>query len=196
MHLFHHTMNQINIKSTDERRLDSHESSVSPPRIKQSNEHQQCPSTYKREMSKPIKFRVKPSLADIQLHEDEQAAEYRDYCMYMRLVCGMKDPRRRNNQSLANVIRTRHAYHNISEPEYDCDWDNDENDESSSSDASVEEDPQLLHREFHKANTRFAINPLKYQSMVQTRNEVLSNIGNRSESSERCTEEAIFDMDL
>jgi len=66
-----------------------------------------------RPKSEPIKFRHERSCSEVELHENERATEYRDYCMYVRFVNGTwsnsntKNPR---DPSLVNVMRTRHSY--------------------------------------------------------------------------------------
>lgn len=59
---------------------------------------------------------IKRTPSEIQLHEDEAMADYRDYCFYVRLVNGMNDRRdhccsgldwRSTDQCLANIMRTR-----------------------------------------------------------------------------------------
>jgi hypothetical protein len=56
---------------------------------------------------------IKRTPSEVQLHEDEAMAEYRDYCFYVRLVNGMNATRhyfnegRSTDQSLANIMRTR-----------------------------------------------------------------------------------------
>lgn len=58
---------------------------------------------------------IKRTASEIQLHEDEALADWRDYVMFSRIVTGMKEKRegindrfrRSTDQSLANIIRTR-----------------------------------------------------------------------------------------
>ena len=57
------------------------------------------------------------TLSELQLHEDEALADYRDFCFYSRLVNGISSRQeitegnycyhRPSDQSLANIIRTR-----------------------------------------------------------------------------------------
>ena len=57
---------------------------------------------------------IKRTASEIQLHEDEALADWRDYVMYSRIVNGMNQKRamindsfrRATDQSLANIIRT------------------------------------------------------------------------------------------
>jgi hypothetical protein len=58
---------------------------------------------------------IKRTASEIQLQEEEAMADYRDYCMYARIVNGMSEKRERisdsfrrsTDQSLANIMRTR-----------------------------------------------------------------------------------------
>ena len=58
---------------------------------------------------------IKRTLSEIQLHEDEAMADYRDYCFYARLVNGINSRREGSfnhyhlsaDQSIANIVRTR-----------------------------------------------------------------------------------------
>lgn len=60
---------------------------------------------------------IKRNLSEVQLHEDEAMADYRDYCFYARLVNGISHRQegsignhhchRPADPSLANIIRTR-----------------------------------------------------------------------------------------
>ena len=66
-----------------------------------------------RKTSDPIKFKRERSLSEIQLFDDQQEAEYRDYCMYLRIAGGMLRSSTNdvvNLSLLDSVIRTRHAY--------------------------------------------------------------------------------------
>ena len=95
-----------------------------PPRPRQSNPtfvnpedlcrpSKELAKKTKQNSSQPIRFRHERSDSDDSLHESERATEYRDYCMYVRIVNGMwsnsntKNPR---DPSLVNVMRTRHSY--------------------------------------------------------------------------------------
>ena len=75
----------------------------------------------KRKKSEPIQFKkLERSYAKEQLYQDEKVAEYRDYCMYLRIVHGMvsnssKSPTSPVDPSIANVVRTRHAYKTMSD---------------------------------------------------------------------------------
>ena len=51
------------------------------------HQEQRCPNTEKRK-SEPIKFKLERSESELQLYENERAAEYRDHCMYLRIVGG------------------------------------------------------------------------------------------------------------
>ena len=76
---------------------------------------------HERQRSLPIRFELRRSESEIQLHEDERAAEFRDYCMYVRIVSGMasnstlRSPDSPMDPSLANVIKTRNSYNNMSD---------------------------------------------------------------------------------
>ena len=64
-----------------------------------------------RKMSDPIKFKMKRTDSEIQLMEDEEAAEYRDYCMFLRIAGGMLSQQNGGSDigdSLDSVIRTHH----------------------------------------------------------------------------------------
>jgi hypothetical protein len=72
------------------------------------------PAMFTQQKSDPINIglRLSRTESEIQLCEDEQVAEYRDYCMYVRIISGMSQSSTRSpgvDQSLANIIRTRHA---------------------------------------------------------------------------------------
>mmetsp|Transcript_16904 Transcript_16904/g.25574 ORF Transcript_16904/g.25574 Transcript_16904/m.25574 type:complete len:173 (+) Transcript_16904:157-675(+) len=76
--------------------------------------------------SQPIKCRITRTNSELQLYEDEQAAEYRDYCMYVRIVNGMTsrtEDIHSFNSSLKNVIKTRHSYNTMSESSVSSDLD-------------------------------------------------------------------------
>lgn len=68
--------------------------------------------------SAPIPFKITRSNSETQLRQDEEAAEYADYCMYVRILNGMarnKDPNSPMDPSVANVIKTRHSCDRISD---------------------------------------------------------------------------------
>jgi hypothetical protein len=77
--------------------------------------------------SAPIPFKITRSNSETQLQQDEEAADYADYCMYVRIINGMarnKDPNSPMDPSVANVIITRHSCDRTSDGngknEYDC----------------------------------------------------------------------------
>lgn len=88
----------------------------------QSNHHEDyaySPSNSKngsqRTMSDPIMFKMKRTDSEIQLMEDEEAAEYRDYCMFLRIAGGMLSQQNSGSDirdSLDSVIRTHHDMDN------------------------------------------------------------------------------------
>lgn len=61
-------------------------------------------SFYSPSKSIPIAKALKRTVSELQLMEDEAMADFRDYCMYLRIVNGIKH---RENESLFNIIRTR-----------------------------------------------------------------------------------------
>lgn len=72
----------------------------------------------------PISKSMKRTPSEIQLLEDEALADYRDYCMYTRIVNGMSEKkghpfRIKVDESLSNIIRTRHL------PVRDCSYQED-----------------------------------------------------------------------
>jgi len=84
-----------------------------------SEQHQQQKKAEKT-TSEPINFQMKRSDSEVELYESERMAEQRDCTMFLRIVNGMsakpsKSPGR--EVSLANVIRTRHAFPNMSDSE-------------------------------------------------------------------------------
>ncbi len=65
----------------------------------------------------PIQRYIQRTASELQLCEDEAVADYRDYCMYSRIVGGITrkqmkllDLRHRyqNDQTIENIMRTRH----------------------------------------------------------------------------------------
>lgn len=77
---------------------------------------QSFPKLSRRQSSKtiPISGALHRSESELQLQESERMAEHRDYCMFTRIVQGMSSRSSFNdswqsNDSLLNVIRTRHA---------------------------------------------------------------------------------------
>jgi hypothetical protein len=65
----------------------------------------------------PIQKYIQRTPSELQLHEDEAVADYRDYCMYSRIVSGITrqqmkqhDLRQRyqNDLTIENIMRTRH----------------------------------------------------------------------------------------
>ena len=97
-------------------------SSLPAPRGITPDEHSFPTSSSRRASSKtiPISGSMHRSDSELQLRESEMLAEHRDYCMYMRIVNGMSSSRRnsmneswndswRSDDSLANIIKTRHT---------------------------------------------------------------------------------------
>ena len=84
------------------------------------HQEQRHPKMEKRK-SEPIKFKLERSESELQLYENERAAEYRDHCMYLRIVGGMsnKSPKTPIDPILANVVRTRHSYSTMSDSDVD-----------------------------------------------------------------------------
>lgn len=68
-----------------------------------------------RHGSEPIRFRLERSHSELQLEESERAAEYHDYCMYVRIVSGRSSTDGENREwlapHLADSIRTREPYY-------------------------------------------------------------------------------------
>jgi hypothetical protein len=74
----------------------------------------------KRKKSKPIQVkRLQRSASDDELYAKEMVAEHRDIGMYLRIVDGMmmgnSNGSTISDPSLANVVRTRHAYNTVSD---------------------------------------------------------------------------------
>jgi hypothetical protein len=82
--------------------------------MSQREEQEERPKLEKQK-SEPIRFELRRSNSEQELHESERAAEYRDYCMYVRIVSGMAKDSPKTDPSLANVIKTRHSYSNRSD---------------------------------------------------------------------------------
>lgn len=71
-----------------------------------------------RSRSIPINDYIQRTPSEVQLCEDEAIADYRDYCMYSRIVGGISrqqmklqsdvELRYQNDETLGNIIRTRH----------------------------------------------------------------------------------------
>jgi len=79
------------------------------------HQEQYCPKIERRK-SEPINFKLERSESELQLHENEMAAEYLDYCMYLRIVAGMSNKSSKTTSIdpiLANVVRTRHSYNTM-----------------------------------------------------------------------------------
>ncbi len=74
------------------------------------------PPVVQKASSEPIKFKSERSVSEIQLFKDEQEADYRDYCMYLRIAEGMlvrwKDDVI-DSSLLDSIIRTRHAFNTM-----------------------------------------------------------------------------------
>ena len=71
------------------------------------------PPKAERKMSDPIVFKLKRTDSEIQLMEDQEAAEYHDYCMFIRIAGGMlsrQDCGSAIDRSLDSVIRTHHRH--------------------------------------------------------------------------------------
>jgi hypothetical protein len=90
----------------------------------------QPPVAQVRASSEPIKFKRERSVSEIQLFEDEQEADYRDYCMYLRIAGGMlvrwKDDVI-DSSLLDSIVRTRHAFNTMTPDLYLVDHDEDHN---------------------------------------------------------------------
>eukprot|EP00547_Thalassionema_nitzschioides_P006632 CAMPEP_0194213712 /NCGR_PEP_ID=MMETSP0156-20130528/14499_1 /TAXON_ID=33649 /ORGANISM="Thalassionema nitzschioides, Strain L26-B" /LENGTH=176 /DNA_ID=CAMNT_0038941809 /DNA_START=119 /DNA_END=649 /DNA_ORIENTATION=- len=56
------------------------------PEMKSLNSHRQSDMHCERHKSQPIKFKLKRTDSEIQLKDDEDAANFRDYCMYVRIM--------------------------------------------------------------------------------------------------------------
>jgi hypothetical protein len=88
------------------------------------------PPPVARKTSDPIKFKRERSISEIQLFEDEQEADYRDYCMYLRIAGGMllrcKDDVI-DSSLLDSIVRTRNAFKTMTSDLYLLDHDEDHN---------------------------------------------------------------------
>mmetsp|Transcript_30780 Transcript_30780/g.47183 ORF Transcript_30780/g.47183 Transcript_30780/m.47183 type:complete len:187 (+) Transcript_30780:56-616(+) len=79
------------------------------------NDEDSCASLQSRSI--PIRHHIHRTASEIQLHEDEAVADYRDYCMYYRIVKGISHKNNLPNQAhhqgteeeetLRNLTRTR-----------------------------------------------------------------------------------------
>jgi hypothetical protein len=58
--------------------------------------------------SVPIANGMKRTPSELQLSEEEALADYRDYCMFSRIVTGIQCQHRPADSTLNNIIRTRH----------------------------------------------------------------------------------------
>ena len=68
-----------------------------------------------RTMSDPVVFKLKRTDSEIQLLEAQEAAEYHDYCVFIRIAGGMlsrQDCGSAIDRSLDSVIRTLHHDYN------------------------------------------------------------------------------------
>lgn len=59
---------------------------ISQPNMKSSSSCHAGSTEDQRHKSQPIKFKMKRTDSEIQLKEEEEAAKFRDYCMYMRVM--------------------------------------------------------------------------------------------------------------
>jgi hypothetical protein len=88
-----------------------------------------------RKTSDPIKFKLERSISETQLFDDEQEAEYRDYCMYLRIAGGMLRHCTNDVDDLSlldSIVRTRHAYNTMTSDLYLLDDHSDASDTASS----------------------------------------------------------------
>jgi hypothetical protein len=58
-------------------------------------------------MSVPITKGMKRTPSELQLMEEESLADYRDFCMFNRIVNGIRE-HHPTDKTLNNIIRTRH----------------------------------------------------------------------------------------
>ena len=68
--------------------------------------------------TEPIKFKLERSSSEVELHENEMAAEHRDYCMYCRVMGGkLSNTTTKGDSSVApinaSVTRMRHSYNKM-----------------------------------------------------------------------------------
>eukprot|EP00546_Thalassionema_frauenfeldii_P002209 CAMPEP_0178934924 /NCGR_PEP_ID=MMETSP0786-20121207/24192_1 /TAXON_ID=186022 /ORGANISM="Thalassionema frauenfeldii, Strain CCMP 1798" /LENGTH=105 /DNA_ID=CAMNT_0020612879 /DNA_START=237 /DNA_END=551 /DNA_ORIENTATION=+ len=54
--------------------------------------------------------------SELQLYEEEKAAEYRDYCMFVRIMNGMSGKESTINSREINVIQTKEITYNEESP--------------------------------------------------------------------------------
>jgi hypothetical protein len=92
-----------------------HQSEKSDCSSMSQREEQEGRPKLEKQKSEPIRFQLRRTNSEHQLHENERAADYRDYCMYVRIVSGMAKDSPKTDPSLLNVIKTRHSYSNRSD---------------------------------------------------------------------------------
>ena len=113
-------------------------SSSSLPAVATQRERESTTSSrsYVSSKSIPISKSMRRTPSEIQLLEDEAVADYRDYCMYVRIVNGMRGHQPNQNrtakaaaeESVANIMRTRQmpisdtSYTLSYDEEVDGDW--------------------------------------------------------------------------
>jgi hypothetical protein len=56
----------------------------------------------------PIMKALRRTASELQLVEDEEMADYRDYCMFTRIVNGINEQQHKNTETLNHIIQTRH----------------------------------------------------------------------------------------
>lgn len=150
-----------------------------------------------KQHSEPIKFKLERSESELQLQESESAAEYRDYCMYLRIVGGMSSNQVDDNEapldpSLVSVMRTRQTYSRRSESAVNRSYDLGSMDDEKAS------TPVLCNAPLALVDLSFGTTRIKYP-MVGSRTRVLPSdelYGYPEASDDERSVDDMFGLDL
>jgi hypothetical protein len=141
----------------------------SGPTTKGEGGHVHVPAapTFTQSMSVPITKGMKRTPSELQLMEEESLADYRDFCMFNRIVNGIRE-NHPTDKTLNNIIRTRHL--------------------------PIRE---LSHGEDDELFEKYTIRPLGSASLLTDRSNMnMPSVTTITESDESPEDEEIFFMDL